>query len=135
MKRLILSALICLSFTLMSNTVYSSGLILKGAVLGVIDVKYDIAMVLEDGTLETVKSSSTFKFFKIELELGREYQITFHKYSTEKTLNVITACSGIFKVDVDFSNENCAELHYDHNKRRYELTVYKKESLAQTRLK
>ena len=101
----------------------SSSLVIKGDFIAANNVKYNICLINEDGSCTSVKQDDAYKFVKVNLELGREYKITFSSGSYSKVLFVKADAPGIFPVDIDFHSKDSALLSYNYNKRKYQLNI------------
>ena len=121
MKHLLLA--ICLLFSLSGVAGNDSSLIVKGDILVAQNIEYDVCLLNEDGSCTSVKQADTRGSFKITLELGREYMISFTDGVHTKTLFVTADAPGLFEVDVDFGTEDSALLVYNFKKRKYQLNL------------
>lgn len=98
-----------------------SSLIVRGVILETVNVDYDICLIKEDGSCESIKKDGAIKFYRFNLEIGREYEITFTKGNFTKVLYIKADAPGIFPMDVDFGSPDNALLSYNYSTRRYQL--------------
>jgi hypothetical protein len=100
-----------------------NALVIRGQILETTSIDYKISLIDTDQSYQVVKTGQALKFYKIILETGRNYKITFTKGEFSKTLIVKADSRGIFPVDIDFSRTSNAELFYDYQKGKYNLKV------------
>lgn len=101
----------------------TNSLVLKGLIRETIGIDYEICLINSDESCTSIVCSTAYKFYKIILETGRSYKITFTKKEFTKTLYVNADNVGIFYIDIDFKSKANAHLIYDYHKRQYNLKV------------
>jgi len=107
----------------------TNALTIRGLILETVSIEYEIHLINDDNSCTLIKTDHVFKHYKIVLELGRNYKITFHKGDLSKTLIVNADACGVFPVDVNFTNRDNARLSYDYFKRKYLLKVLSEDNV------
>lgn len=105
----------------------TNSLVIRGIIRDCISVDYTIGLIIDENTIIQVKQERVFKTYKICLEIGRDYRITFTNGHFIKSLTVNADCIGVYLVDVDFTNQNDASLFYNYTRGKYQLNVLKPE--------
>jgi hypothetical protein len=124
MKKFVI-ALLCtvISFATIAGETPSPILNVNGFFMKKKNVSYDICVINEDNSCSPVVSGKGILKYSIDLEVGKEYVITFTKGGLEKTLYVNVTHAGIMDLDVDFRSSHCAELNYDIYTKEYEARI------------
>lgn len=112
----------------------TNALIIKGQILETASIDYEISLINTDNSCVSVMTGQALKFYRIVLETGRNYQITFTKSGFSKTLIVQADCIGIFPIDIDFDKPDNAQLTYDYSKGRYHLKVLPSDYAEKTNI-
>lgn len=101
----------------------TNALVLKGQIREAAGISYEVSILNEDNSCTLIQTDQVFHFYKITLEVGRNYKIVFSKKNVVKTLIVNADSFGFFYVDVDFQNNVSGHLFYDYYERQYDLKV------------
>jgi hypothetical protein len=121
MKKLIL-IMMCIAIAIPSYS-KTDELEVSGSFISKSNVRFEISIINDDNSKVVVQTkSSTFKY-NIKLKLGNKYLVRFIKDDVVKELYVTADKGGLMEIDVDFTNENAAQLCYNETHDNYHLTL------------
>ena len=100
-----------------------NSLTLSGNFLKSKNVSYSVCAVNEDMSCTEIISGKGLFMYKIDLEVGKEYVITFTKGDKVKNLYVTVTDAGWGEIDVDFSNPNSAQMTWDDKRQYYRVRI------------
>ena len=127
MKKLIL-IMMCLAMVLPSFSIKEKTLRMSGQFLSTSNVKYEICIVNQDNSCVIVQTKSNIFSYRISLKLGQDYVIKFIKDDQVKEIFISAIEPGYMKLDVDFTNNNAAQLCYSDKLDDYHLNIiYQRE--------
>ena len=130
-----LFALMCtvLSFaTIAAQGPILTNLKISGHFLKKKNVSYEVCEIHSNMSRTVVEKGKGIFGYSFELELNKNYVITFTKDSLVKTLYVDVTKASKRDLDIDFNSTNCAKLTWDPEKYQYDFRVMNKPASKQT---